>query len=189
MKELSKSEIRTLSLEKRRNMNLQLKKECDLDILSRLLLLKEYRNSKLVLTYCSKNTEIDTLKFIEASFLNSKKVAVPLCYENNTMDFYYIDSVSQLTPGSFGVLEPSKEFVKVTDFQDAICITPSLSVDMKGYRVGYGKGYYDKFFSENSGMIKIALSYYNDVLMNIQSDDYDIPVDIIVTDKFVRYIK
>lgn len=149
---------------------------------------KQYRDSKTVLTYLATAEEIETKDIIFAAFANKKKVAVPVTNEDFSLSFYYIEDISQLKVGSFNILEPIDRTAKVTDFSDSICITPSLCCDYSGYRLGYGKGCYDRFFSHYTGT-KISLCYSDFVTLSLEKEPCDIPVDILVCDSFVRQIK
>ncbi len=135
-------------------------------------------NASVILIYVSKDSEVDTLNLIKY-FLKKKKVAVPKI-ENNTMNFYYIHSLNDLEKGYFKILEPiSKE--KVTNFINAVCITPGICFSPKGYRIGYGKGFYDKFFYQNK-IYALGLCY-KECLIDIPFlDKYDYKVDNIITD-------
>ena len=75
------------------------------------------------------------------------------------MNFYYINSLDELMEGYFGILEPTSNN-KIEDFNNAVSITPGICFSYDLYRIGYGKGYYDKFYS-NHGVYKIGLCYSN----------------------------
>lgn len=157
----------------------------DLEIQSRLLMTEEYRNAVTVLCYVSRDYEVDTIGFILASLSNRKRVAVPRCEEDGVMRFYLITSLSDLEEGSFGIKEPKDGTKELTDFCDSICICPALCCDMRGYRVGFGKGYYDRFLQGFDGETA-ALCYSDALITEINADEHDIPTALIVTDEFVR---
>ena len=69
----------------------------------------------------------------------------------------------------------------VKDFNNAVSITPGICFSYDLYRIGYGKGYYDKFYS-NHGVYKIGLCYSNCLIDKIDNDRYDIKVNEIITD-------
>ena len=107
---------------------------------------KDILSSKTLLIYISINSEVDTTKIINY-FLNTKNIAVPKIIDNN-MFFCYVTNLNDLTPGKYNIPEPTNENI-VTDFDNAICIVPGICYDKENYRVGYGKGYYDRFLSKN----------------------------------------
>ena len=65
---------------------------------------------------------------------------------------------------------------------------PAICFDEKGFRIGYGKGFYDRFFSENKCFLKVGLCYNEFVIDEIFSDDNDIAVDLIITENGERRI-
>lgn len=134
--------------------------------------------SKTILIYVSFNDEVDTIKIIEY-LLKYKEVAVPKI-ENNKMNFYLINSLSELSFGTFNILEPTTKKV-LTDFSNTICITPGICFSKDKYRLGYGKGYYDRFIKENH-LYQIGLCYQACLLDKIPHDYYDQKVDEIITD-------
>lgn len=131
-----------------------------------------------ILIYVAKEEEVTTKKLIEY-FLKNKNVAVPKI-ENNTMNFYYINNSNDLEKGYFGILEPiTKE--KVTDFNNAVCVTPGICFSYQGYRIGYGKGFYDKFFAKHN-IYSIGLCYQECVTKINFQEKYDYKVNEIITD-------
>lgn len=139
---------------------------------------KDILSSKTLLIYISINNEVDTIKIINY-FLNTKNIAVPKIIDNN-MFFCYVTNLNDLTPGKYNIPEPTNENI-VTDFDNAICIVPGICYDKKNYRVGYGKGYYDKFLSKNK-IKTIGLCYKECMIEKIDNDKYDYKIDEVITD-------
>ena len=97
------------------------------------------------------------------------------------MEFYYINAMNDLKSGFFGVREPDiNKCEKITDFSDSICIVPAIAYDKSGYRLGYGKGYYDRFLKNNT-LISVGVCYNELIEENLPRDEYDIPVNYIIT--------
>lgn len=161
----------------------------DSSIQSRLLALTEYAGTDRVFTYVSKPIEVDTAALITAALANRKRVAVPRCLpETCRMEFYEITSMEDLERGTFGVLEPVPARTRlVTEFGSGLCIVPGLSFDAQGYRLGYGKGFYDRFLSGFGG-VTAGLCYSGCVQWNLPHGYYDRPVDILITEKYIRRI-
>lgn len=153
------------------------KKKYDNRIFEKVINLLEYKECKLVLTYVSLSDEVDTIKLIEYSLKNGKQVAVPKC-EGNIINFYNIKSIQDLKQGYFGLLEPENKNV-VTNFENSICIVPGACFDKERNRIGYGKGYYDKFLMNYEGT-KIGLTYKECICDKIDTDKYDIKMDRII---------
>lgn len=178
--------MRSELLLKRKNIDKKAKHEIDLEIQSRLLMTDEYRECKTVLIYVSKENEIDTFGIINAAFANNKRVAVPVTGDDYSLEFYYINSTEELKPGKFNVLEPSELNEKVTGFSDSMCIVPALCCDLSGNRVGYGKGCYDRFLADYTGK-KVCLVYSDFVFPSVEHSEFDVPVDTIVCNLFVKH--
>ncbi len=145
-------------------------------IFNKVISLEKVKKVDTILIYVSFNNEVDTLNIIKY-FLGKKKVAVPKV-NGNEMNFYYIDSFNDLSKGSFNILEPITTN-KVTNFDNSICIVPGLCFDKENYRLGYGKGYYDKFLS-NKNIYTIGLSYKETIIKKLPIDKYDIKLDKVI---------
>lgn len=184
---LVKRELREQFKDLRRGMEPGVKARKDGAILERLVKLPEYRAAKLVLTYVSTAIEVDTFALIRKALAEGKRVAVPYCLPGKVeMLFCEISSLETLAPGSFGVLEPDPGRQPVlTAFPRSICILPGLGFDLEGYRLGYGKGYYDRFLSKYRGT-NIGVCYNICLKPLLPHGRYDKMVDILVTEKFVK---
>ena len=181
-----KTDLRIGFKSKRNEMPEHIKLNMDSEIQSRFLTLRQYAKCDTVFTYVSKDLEVDTYAIIRAAWANGKKVAVPKCIEDSKMDFYYIESMDDLEDGSFGVKEPvESKCKKVADLSRGLCIVPGLSFDAEGYRLGYGKGYYDRFLSKFGGET-VGLCYSNCIKWKLPHGKYDRAVDVIVTDRYIR---
>ena len=183
---MTKNELRTSV--KAERLLIKSKTDSDSKIISKLLKLKEYENAETILCYLSLNGEITTDDFITESLKNGKRVAIPYCVDKNgLMEFYLINSLNDTQIGSFNVREPNiKKCKRITDFNNSIIVVPGLCFDVKGYRLGYGKGYYDRFL-ENYPFISVGLCYNSLIKNKIITDKYDKSVDIIISeDKIIR---
>ena len=143
---------------------------------------KPFKNSDTVLFYAALEDEVNVDTAIKFAFEHNKKVALPVCIDNDgKMQYYYIKSFDDVIIGSFGVREPDiNKFKLCDDFNNSICIVPAIAFDKRGYRLGYGKGYYDRFL-ENYNFTKVGITYDETLVSLIPNDRYDIAVDYIVT--------
>ncbi len=175
-----KSDLRKQAAEKRKQIDC--KQEKDFLIVKNLLALDEYLNAKTVLIYASLDDEIKTDNIIKTALDDKKTVAVPLCLDKDgKMEFYSIDSLSNLKKGNFGVREPSPDESKlINDFSEAIIIVPGLLFDKEGNRLGFGKGYYDRYLAKNE-IFSIGLCYNEMMIEKVPVDEYDKNIDKIVT--------
>ncbi len=166
------------------------KQALDRSILRRVVGLYQYRSARTLLTYVSKSIEVDTFGLIERAWRDGKRVAVPRCVEGTClMEFYYITSLDQLEEGSFGVPEPKPDACERMDEvpEGAVCIVPGMSFDCDGFRLGYGKGYYDRFLSGFGGFT-VGVCYSDCIRWRLPRGYFDKPVDMLVTDRYFRKI-
>ena len=184
-----KIQLRSKIKKQRTNMEPLKRERMDADIRKRLFSLWQYKSCRQLFVYVSKDIEVDTKQIILQALEDGKKVAAPRCItEGSLMDFYYISSLADLEKGTFGVLEPKPDVCrKATDFSDGVCIVPGLSFDSEGYRLGYGKGYYDRFLNDFDGC-KIGICYSACVKWELPHGFYDRPVDLLVTERYFRKI-
>ena len=159
---------------------------CVLDncITQKLLATSEYAEATTVLTYVSVSSEVSTRMFIECALRDGKTVAVPRCLPGHRLEFVAITSLDQLIAAPFGLLEPPKELpaLKEEQMDASICIVPALLVDTKGYRLGYGAGFYDRFLSTYPGK-KICLAYQQNLSREtLPHTAFDVAVDMVITE-------
>ena len=184
-----KKKLRVEAREMRRSMCPEGKQTLDRKIKNKLLNLWAVREAQTVLCYVSTDIEVDTREFINALLQMGKRVAVPRCEgEKSEMNFYYIESLSELSPGSFGVDEPDpQKSIMVGKTEGSVCIVPAFMFDKRGYRLGYGKGYYDRYLSRYNGSA-IGICYSANLQEELFHGKYDRAVDLVVTDKEILTI-
>lgn len=153
----------------------------DSRIISALINCNFFKKSSLILTYVSFGSEISTVQFIEYALKNGKRVAVPKCVDGR-MFFHEISSLNDLVCGKYGIPGVKDDSTDIiSDFDSAICIVPGLSFDRNGNRIGYGGGYYDRFLCDKN-LLSVGLTYERCISKTITTDEYDIPVDYVITE-------
>ncbi|MGN1442534.1 MAG: 5-formyltetrahydrofolate cyclo-ligase [Acutalibacteraceae bacterium] len=165
--------------------NLGDKESKDEKIFNRLTAIDEIKEADFILAYASSPIEVDTYRFIEYTLRKGQKIALPVCLENaNEMDFYLIESPDCLIPGKYkGIYEPDTSRCQKCEITDnTVCIVPGLSFDKNGYRLGYGKGYYDRFLAENP-VFTVGLCYEECVSESLPFEEHDKCVSVLVTEK------
>ena len=181
-----KIELRQARKTYRRTLDPVEKQHMDAQIAARVQRLYQYRFAKVIMVYVSTPIEVDTRRIIANAFADGKQVAVPRCIpETRKMEFHFIQSLEQLQPGNFGVLEPPESFEIVTDFSKALMLVPGFIFDVYGYRLGYGKGYYDRYMSRYGGAA-VGLCYNGELRRRMLHGRFDRTVDTVVTDKCIR---
>ena len=138
---------------------------------------KEIKEASLILIYVSCNEEVNTISLIKYFIRKGIPIAVPKV-SLDKMDFYYIKSLKDLKKGYKGIYEPVTNDL-VTSFKGAVSITPGICFNKKGYRVGYGKGFYDKFY-KTCHVYKLGITYKECIIDEDFNDNFDVPVDDII---------
>ena len=184
---LEKQRLREEHLAAREALSEQERSVLDDRITQKLLAISEYVEATTVLTYVSVSSEVSTRMFIECALRDGKTVAVPRCLPGHCLEFVAIASLEQLVAAPFNLLEPAKELPALTEDQknNSICIVPALLVDAKGYRLGYGAGFYDRFLSTYPGK-KICLAYQQNLSRTmLPHTTFDVAVDEVITESDV----
>ena len=165
------------------------KSEKDKKINDFLITSELFKKCDTILFYAALDDEVSVDGAIMNALENNKKVALPVCIDNmGKMQYYYIKSFDDIKIGSFNVREPDISKCELcNDFENSICIVPAIAFDKRGYRLGYGKGYYDRFL-ENYNHVTVGVTFDETLITQIPNDDYDIAVDFIVTQSGIKAI-
>lgn len=184
-----KMELRAKYRKIRENFTPDEKRQRDESLFEQIIKSKQFQQAKTILCFVSTGIEVDTHRLIHFSLRKGKTVAVPRCLDRHgKMDFFVIRSMNDLEKGAFSLLEPNlKKCPRLTDYQDSLCIVPGFSFDPEGYRLGYGKGYYDRFLSRFGG-VKIGVCYNKCVSPQLPHGRFDVPVDFLFTEKYIKKI-
>ncbi len=142
-----------------------------------------YREHDVLLLYSSIKSEPDTFVLIKKALNDNKKVYLP---KVNGVDliFCLVKRLDELKTGKFGILEPSSDS-KHYSGEKALCVVPAMSFDENGHRLGYGKGYYDRFLSSNKNLFKIGFCAGCNFIKELPYEEFDIPVDLIFVDNTI----
>ena len=158
-------------------------KRATLDVESLSSLIKQnlfsspiYQNAKNIMCYSSFGTEVSTLDYFHDK---SKNWFLPKCVDNELL---CCPSNSSYEKNCYGILEPTSASVDVSCLD--LIIIPALSADKNGYRIGYGKGYYDRLLKKlPKDVIKVVLVFNDLFVDDVHPDFYDEKCDYIITEK------
>ncbi|MEQ8153593.1 MAG: 5-formyltetrahydrofolate cyclo-ligase [Clostridiaceae bacterium] len=144
-----------------------------------------YNSAEKIFIFVAFGSEVSTMEIIEDAFNKGKKVYVPKVYSRERiMKAIQINSVRDLKPGVFGILEPEsgEELIGELD----LIIMPGVAFSKSGDRIGYGGGFYDKFLeSIGEGVKKVAIAFSLQVLEKLPQEPFDQKVDYIITEEEV----
>lgn len=180
----NKAQIRNTAKKYRLNMEPEKKQTLDKILQENFIASDFFRKADLLLAFVSKEIEVSTELIIKTALAQGKSLALPKCREANQMDFYLIEDLSSLSRGSYGLLEPDGEKCRILkNFEDSVCLVPGLVFDREGYRLGFGKGYYDRFLLSYPGET-VGICYGKCIENNLPRGYYDRPVNAVITEKY-----
>ncbi len=155
-------------------------------ICARIMAGPEYRSCATLMTYLSIGSEVVTDDLICRAWEEGKRVVAPVCRpQERRLIISPITCFADVEPGHFGIREPKQSLLAPVAADDIdLVLVPAVAYDRRGYRIGYGGGYYDRFFSGlHHHPVKLGLAFACQMVPTIPADSHDIPVDIIVTEE------
>ena len=178
-KKIAKQRIRQEMKELRNGLNVFAVENLSDDVFEKFTQLNfnEYEN---FFVYNSFGSEVQTQKIIEYLLAQRKNVFMPRIKERQ-MQAVQVDKKSKFVRNTFGILEPEGKPEEIYEF---VAVMPCLAIDLVGNRIGYGGGYYDSFLQDKN-VTKVALCYDFQIINKIPSEEFDVKVDIIISDKRV----
>jgi 5-formyltetrahydrofolate cyclo-ligase len=151
------------------------------------LSLEAVRQANLIMMYYSIAREVETISLIGELLHLGKKVGLPVCREDLSLEVRVISSLNQVVQreiGKIALFEPVKETPLIRPEVLDLIIIPGLAFDLSGNRLGHGAGYYDRFLHNiPSHIIKLGLAYNFQVIPEVPASSHDIPVDGLLTER------
>ena len=182
----AKNAIRQDIIQKRGELGDLEKNEKSLAISKRLFGMDEFKKSKTVFCFLSTFFEVQTEKIIRESLRLGKQVLVPLLDpEGKNLQASRIPSMDiDFMIGKYGIKQPTLKLRDMVSFSNIdFVVVPGLAFDNIGNRIGYGSGFYDKFFKKiSSGVTRVAVSYDFQLLNLVPHSDLDEPVHFLITE-------
>lgn len=176
---MTKGEIRKLLLKKRLELDSISYEEKSNEIVNKLLAkLEEYDFQTIALYYPIKN-EVNIIPLIDVLLKKSKEIYLPKLL-GKKMYMARLNSLDCLKPNKYNIPEPiNNEFASLID----VYIIPAVAFDLRKYRIGYGGGYYDRYFKENKRTLLIGVIFDFQLVDYFKENENDIKVDLIITEK------
>ena len=137
-----------------------------------------YQAAKSIYGYMSYNQEVRTMPILRQAQADGKRFAVPKVY-GDEMKFILLSDLDAVVKGYAGIPEPIADGPEAAD-PEALVLMPGLVFDPQGHRIGYGGGFYDKFLSREPNHPTVALCYDFQVLPELETEEFDIPVDTVL---------
>lgn len=148
---------------------------------------KEFRSAQMVMLFMSTPTEVETSTVAVRAWTEAKNIAMPrMDWDNNRIEPVEVKSLETgIGETRYGLREPLDGKLVPLDMIDMVVI-PGLAFDRRGYRVGRGKGFYDRFLCQQDFQgVRCALCFHEQLLDRVPFEAHDVPMDLIVTEREV----
>ena len=182
MQSTNKKMTRNTIKEMRLALNKEEVMECSKACVSKVLQFPELIEAKTVCVYMPTGNEIDTTEIIRYCKENEKRLAAPRV-NGDTMEFYYFTDETDMEQGAYDIWEPTG--TEAVEDEESLVIMPGVAFDLSCNRIGYGKGYYDRYLSAHPRMKKVALAYDFQIVGRIKREVHDVRPDVVVTESRV----
>lgn len=171
---ITKEQVRKELINKRKLLNDRDIKDTKDKVLKKIISSLDFITSEVIGIYMPVNNEVDLLELLE--FFPEKTFCVPKVV-NNSIIFVKIDRQSKLVKNKYGILEPISN--KDLSSQITLCYVPLVGINKNNYRIGYGGGYYDRFFNKYNKLIKVGIGYQFQ-LINFLPEAHDIGLNYVI---------
>jgi 5,10-methenyltetrahydrofolate synthetase len=182
MKMQEKRDVRSFYKNKRDAMPHLLAEQLSLKISQIVLASQWYQDAGLVFFYYPLGKEVSLLPVMHDALRRNKRAAFPKT-AGDQMEFYEVTSLSQLKEGCFHVMEPEAVQENLVCEQPDICFVPGTVFDKKGGRLGYGRGYYDRYFAGRHTARLIGCAYAYQIVDELCIDEWDVRMDFVVSEE------
>jgi len=151
-------------------------------ITSRLDQLETLRHASCIMGFASIKNEVDVTAWMEKEMSRGRTILLPRVEPDGQLEAVGFKGWGSTSEGAFGIKEPNGDPFDPL-LIDAVLV-PGLVYDAQGYRLGYGKGYYDRFLPRlRPGAFRCGICYDFQVIDDVQPLPPDEPVHWIVTEK------
>lgn len=181
----TKKELRTNYKKMRNEIPEETREELSAEICGHILGSRLYQQAEIIFAYYPLGNEVSLLPVIEDALSNGKRIAFPKV-EGEDMEFYQVKELTELKEGYYHVMEPVTE--SAAEEEDALVLTPGVVFDMDGNRIGYGKGFYDRYLDRHPECITLGIAYEAQIVESFEADMRDKRMDYIVTELGIRRI-
>ena len=188
---MGKREIRQRIITLRNNLTKDEFNKANLIITKKIIKSDIYKEAKSIFIYVSYGSEVGTIEIINDALASNKEVYVPKMDEKiKEMDAIRIHNFKNMVVNKWGILEPANVDKSLIGSKFDLIILPGVAFDVKGNRIGYGGGYYDKYISKcEEKPTLMALAYNIQIVNSIEAEEHDIKMDYIITERDTYKLK
>lgn len=180
---MNKSTVRKEVFERLKGLNSKERKEKSDIIKEKLFSLSEYKKAEVVLFYVSMSLEVNTWDMIRESIKIGKRICLPVIVSSDKMLASEIKDLNkELKKGRLGIYQPKLEYLRpLNEGSINLAIVPGVAFDKSNYRIGHGKGFYDRFLKKLSpGITTIGLAFKCQFFESLPKNLHDIPVSKLI---------
>lgn len=171
-----KQQLRAVMRARERQLSDRYRRESDQAIAAHLTAMPEYQDAGTIFCFVGTPHEIDTRPILKNALAAGKRLCVPLCTGPGMMELRQITTLSQLSPGAYGIPEPPEDAPTVSVDETDFAILPCLTCNHLGHRLGQGQGYYDRFLAHyRSGAVLLCREKLIREEIPLEPHDYPIP--------------
>ena len=181
---IAQKEVRNEALSKREALAQEQVLAASAKISEQIVKLPEFLNEQIVYAYSAFRNEVDLSDVIRVAQECGKTLLLPKTKDPDIL-FYEYRTDDRLIPGKFGVLEPEQD--TPTDPKNGLMLVPGVAFSREGYRVGFGKGYYDRYLADRPMVITVGICYECQLRDCFPVKNSDIPMDMIITENQIYY--
>ena len=160
--------------------------ESDKGVLKNVLSLSEVKEANVILLYYSVGREVDTRAMIDELYSLGKTIALPICQPEGIMSFYTYNG--RMTKDGFYGIPVPEDGRELNPAPGTVMIVPALAFDNEGFRLGQGGGYYDRYLASHE-LFAVGVGREELLLDKTPTDAYDIPVNVLVTEKKIARLR
>jgi 5-formyltetrahydrofolate cyclo-ligase len=165
------------------------KEELSRIIVSKFLSLPAYQAAQTVMFYVDAGSEVRTRAMLPEALASGKRIVVPWCLvETNELALFHLEDPTELVEGAYKILEPASELRQQPEKQVApkeldLVMVPGTAFDLRGGRMGQGKGYYDRLLAQvRPEAPLVALAFDCQIFPEIPVAAHDVFMDLIITE-------
>lgn len=182
-----KAEARKLCLARRASLDENERQKKSAAITQKVMALPEYHKAQTVMLFLNFRDEVETTALAEATRLNGKKLVLPRCAPQGVLLLKEIcDLTCDIEPGVWGIREPKLINVDVDPSDIDLVVVPGAGFDLQGNRLGYGGGYYDRFFTRlPQSTPRVAIAFECQLMSEVPVDMHDAQMTMLITEQAV----
>lgn len=179
IRNMNKQSIRAQVLKERNELSGSVVAEKSEAIMTQLEAREVFQKAERILFYYSHHQEVHTIDLFK-KWIRQKKLYLPKLLDSEQMEAVWCPDLEEIQLNQFSIPEPKgKEVAEGLD----LILVPGVAFDLKGNRIGMGKGYYDRFLARYPDVFKIGLAFEFQIFDELPKDPYDVAVDRIITEK------